>query len=330
LVALGILASLFEAVGVSLIIPVLQALSSQANDAALATGNFFVDLLSRPFAGISLEQRLQVIVAVMLALILLKNIVVYALAVSTSWLQIRLERDLRLAVFDQLMRVSYRFIVERSAGDLLTQLSTETSRTRMALQGIIQILAGLLLVVAYGALLLLISWPLTLVALTFLLGLSWILRWPAYAAHILGKDISRSSSQLSQVSVESLAAMRLIRAFGREPFERQRYRERVIELNEVQLRSAQLTYLTTPLAEVLSVTFLAVFLLPAARLIIGQSSLVVPLLLTFLFGLYRLLRRVAYLNALRVNVTLYLAGADAVARMSIKAKLSPYLTNGRT
>ena len=82
LVVLSILASLFEAIGVSLIIPVLQALSNQANDAALATGNYFVDLLSRPFAGVPPGKQLQVIAATMLGLILLKNIVTYTLVIA--------------------------------------------------------------------------------------------------------------------------------------------------------------------------------------------------------------------------------------------------------
>lgn len=327
LVALGILASLFEAVGVGLIIPVLQTLSDRPGDAGLLTGNFFVDLLSRPFVVIPPERRLQVIVAAILVLILLKNALTYALGVSTAWLQTRLERDLKVAVFDQLMRVSYRFIVERSAGDLLTQLSLETGRTGTAVQLITQMLAGLFLVVAYSLLLLAISWPLTLVAVTFLLLMSWALRWPARAARALGKEVSQVASRLSQVSVESLQAMRLVRTFGREAFEHRRYRASATDLRKVQLRSAQLGQLTTPLAEVLSVIFLAVFLLVASRIIITQSSLVVPLFLTFFFVLYRLLPRVAHLNAIRVQIALCLAGADSVVRM-LDPRDKPYIVSG--
>ena len=327
LVVFAILSSVFEAVGVSLIIPVLQSFSSQANEAAKVTDNFFVDLLSYPFVGFPPERRLQVIVAVIVVLIVLKNIVVYVLGLFTSWLRIHLERDLCLAVFDQLMRVSYRFITDRSVGDLLNHLAKETARAGVALQGMIQILAGFLLVVAYAILLLLISWPLTVVAVSFLLFLTWILRWPAHAARALGKEVTESSRRLSQVSVESLAAMRLIRAFGREPLERERYRARVIEMNTLQLRSARVTHLTTPLAEILSVIFLAAFLLLATPMIINQSNLLVPVLLTFLFVLYRLLPRVASLNAIRVNLALFMAGADAVARM-LDPRDKPYIVSG--
>lgn len=327
LIVLGITASLFEAIGISLIVPVLQALSSQVNGDASTAGNLLVDLLSRPFAGIPQKQRLPVIVAIMLVLILLKNVVTYALAVSTARLQIRLQRHLSMAVFDQLMRVGYRFIVERQTGDLLNHLNSETSRTGMALQVLIQMLTGLFLVAGYGALLLLISWPLTLVAIAFLLFLSWTLQLAARAARALGRDMSQVNSQLSQISVESLAAMRLVRCFGREPFERQRYHAKMVESGTLQLRSAKLGQLITPLSEVVSVAFLVVLLLLATHLVIRQSDLLLPLLLTFLFVLYRLLPRVALLNALRVQLAQHVAGAEAVSRM-LDLRDKPFVVSG--
>lgn len=327
LVALGVIASLFEAVSVSLLIPVLQTLSATGEAGAQATGQPILDLLNRPFAGMPGPQRLQVVVALMLGLIVVKNAVVYLLAVATAKVRARLERDLSLGVFDQLMRVGYRFITERHAGEFLAHLRIEPKRAGLALQGMTQCLESLCLVIAYTLLLLALSWPMTLVAVTFLLLLSWALRWPAHAARALGERITGAISRFEQTNTELMGAMRLIRGFGREPFERRRYQARLREMETLQVRSARLSHLPVPLAEVLSVAFLGICLLVAAPVIIARQPVAVPFLLTFLFIMYRLLPRVAYLNAARVDLALLLPSVATVARV-LDPQDKPYLLSG--
>lgn len=327
LVALGVVASLFETIGVSLLIPVLQMLSATAGGPSATAAHPMLEVLSRPFVGIPAERRLQVMVAAMLGLILVKNAVAYTLAIATATVRMRLERRLSLGVFDQLMRVGYQFIAERPAGEFLAHLRIQPKQAGLALQGMIQIFESLCLIIAYTLLLLAISWPMTLVAVAFLLALTWVLRWPARAARALGQRTTGLINRFEQTNAELVGAMRLIRAFGREPFERRRYQDRLCEMDAVQARAARLTNLPVPFAEVVSVAFLGIGLLAAAPAIISRQTVVVPLLLTFLFVLYRLLPRVAYLNARRVNVALLLPAAEAVARMLEKGD-KPYLTSG--
>ncbi|MBI2495552.1 MAG: ABC transporter ATP-binding protein [Candidatus Omnitrophica bacterium] len=297
LIVLGIVASFLETVGISLLIPVLGGLSPHSAMKAM-TGHFLMDALSHPFAQVPPAQRLQVIVTTMLGLILLKNLVSYVLAVWTEGTVISVERDLSLRVFDRLMTgTSYRLIARCPVGQLLTRLQSEPERAALALQGLIQMLSTLCLTTAYGVLLLLISWPLTLLTVALLLGLSWLLRWPAHRANAIGGRRSQAIAEVSQAGVEALSGMRVVRAFGREAFEQSRYRDRLRCVNALQLRGAGLVHLPFPLAESLSMTVLAVFLVMAAPRLVVQGGQMLPLLLTFLFVLYRLLPRVAYFHA---------------------------------
>src|SRR3989338_6310699 len=326
LIVLGIVASVFEAVSVSLMLPVLQALSTPV-EGAPGTGQPLLDLLSRPFTHVPAEQRLQVMVTIMLALILVKNVVVYVLAVATANLRTRLEHDLSLGVFDQLMRVGYRFITERPAGQFFAHLRTEPKQVGKAFESLMKMLENLCVILAYSGLLLAISWPMTLAAVAFLLALSWVLRGSANAARLVGKQLTQRLGQLEQTALELFGGMRLIRAFGRESFERQRFQQHLRGMEALQMRAARLAHLPVPLAEVLSVTCVGVCVFVAAPLVISRHTVVVPVLLTFLFVLYRLLPRVAYLNPPRVEVALLLGGAESVARL-LDPHDKPYLTSG--
>ncbi|PIQ84463.1 MAG: ABC transporter [Candidatus Omnitrophica bacterium CG11_big_fil_rev_8_21_14_0_20_63_9] len=326
-VALGVAASLLETVGVSLLLPILEALLRPAVETVTSTGNVLLDLFNRLFSGVPPAQRLQAMLLAMLALIVVKNLMNYRLATWAARLQFRVERDVSLSVFDQFTRVGLRWLTGQSTGDLLTLLTIEPERTGLAARDGLQLIVLGCLIAGYGALLLLISWPLTLLTGAMLAALSLVLRLPGYAAINLGGEVTRLAPHLSQVRVETLQGMRLVRAYGRAAYERERFKQLLDRMARLRIRAASLSNLPAPLAEVAGSALLVGLITIASRLVMAQRELVGPLLLAFFFVLYRLLPRVSQLHTLWVNLAFHLAGACAVKRV-LETSDKPYLASG--
>ena len=324
LLVLGVLTALLEGVGLGLVVPILQGLSA---DGTLSTGNPVIDTLSQPFAGVSPSRRLQVLMVVLLGVTALKNAAMYGHTCLSSWLQINLMRNLRVQIFDQLLRVGYQYFSDRRAGDVWNDLTTETNRTAQALYVLVQQTITMFFALSCVGLLLAISWQLTLLSVVMLGGLSLLLRGVVRKLHDAGKMISSSYGEHASVGLEALSAMRVIRLFGREDYERKRFDTVVQEANRADLRTVFLSSLMTPLSELFAMGMFAVVFLLAAQVFIQQNAAPLPLLLTFMFILYRLMPRVTQFNSNRAFLANNLPAVHAVVRMLSPAD-KPFVHSG--
>ncbi|MDA0747518.1 MAG: ABC transporter transmembrane domain-containing protein, partial [bacterium] len=275
---LGIASAILEGVGLGLLVPVLQGLTDSGN---VTSGNPVIDVLSRPFSDIPAENRLQVLMVVLLVVTALKTGVIFGHTALGEWLRINLMRNLRCQIFDQYLRVGYQFLAGQRAGDLWNDLTNETNRAGQLLTRFIQQIGILFFAVVCAGLLLAISWLLTLLAVVMLGGLSFVLRFVVRRSRLAGEQISKSYSHHASVGLEALSAMRVIRLFGREDFERDRFEGAVRDANRADLHTSLIGALVAPLSELFTMGMFALIFLLAARVFIQQTDAVLPLLLTF-------------------------------------------------
>ena len=299
LLALGVLSALLEGVGLGLLVPILHGLTT---DGPPISGNPVIDFLSRPFLAVAAEKRLQVLMLALLSLTVLKNGMIYTHTVLTTWLRANLIRHLRCRIFDQFLRVGYQYVTERRSGDLYNDLVNETNRTGQVMASLVQQVAIVLVAVICAGLLVAISWPLFLLVVGILGALSLLLGIVVKKTREAGELTSHAYARHASVTLEGLAAMRVIRLFGREDFERGRFADAVRLANRADLRSAAFKSLMAPLSEIVAMGLFTLILFAAARVFIRQADALLPLLLTFLFILYRLMPRVNQFNNNRATI----------------------------
>ena len=110
------------------------------------------------------EDRLTLIPVAVFAAIVAKNCLLYVNSVLFSWLNSQVGHRLRSGIFNQLLTVSYGFVERSESGKLLNTLTTETWRAGDALSAFVDLLVACCTILIFITLLLLISWPLTLMA----------------------------------------------------------------------------------------------------------------------------------------------------------------------
>ena len=149
-----------------------------------------------------------------------------------------------------------------------------------------------------------------LVAGSGALLIALLVRLVASRCRRFGGMAVQASAALSQRTLEALAAMRIIRLFGRETYEQKRYDRASGEKRLAWLRIEVATALVPPMSEILhTVLFLGVLLFA------WQAAISVAIILAFLLLLYRLQPYARRLDEYRAELAALLPAIAEVAKL---------------
>jgi subfamily B ATP-binding cassette protein MsbA len=231
---------------------------------------------------------------------------------------------LRTGIFNQLLSTSYSFLETQESGNLLNTLATETWRTGQALGILVNLIISICTIFVFTTLLLLISWKLTLLVALGLGLISTTIQLVTRKVKNLGQQALEVNKILGNRMWEGLAGMKVIRAFGRESYEQERFDVASTEVRNTFLKLDMLSGVVNPLSEVLSVVLL-LYILVVALL---QDRAALPTLLSFIFILYRLQPQVKQLDSYRVGLMALTSSVEDVMSLLDRSD-KPYIHSGQ-
>jgi len=322
IIILGILSALSEGLGISLFIPLLQSLDQTKSQ--VVSGDFFVFFVNRLFIHVLPNHRFLIITLCIFGSILLKNCLSYSNAILFAWLNSLISHRLRAGVFKQLLSVSYGFLESNELGKLMNTLATETWQTSRALGVLVSLVINVCTIFVFAILLLLISWQLTLLVAVALVLISLIIQLVTREVESLGQQTVQVNQILANRMWEGLGGMKVIRAFGRESYEQERFNLASKDVRNTFLKLDVLSGVINPLSEVLSAALLLCILVIALL----QDWAALPTLLTFIFILYRLQPQVKQLDGARLGLVALMSSVkDVMSFLDHSDK--PYVRSGK-
>jgi len=317
IVALAVLAFFFEGIGIGLLIPLVDTLLGGAT--RTGDGGLFDRVITTLGDYLPAEQRLAWIAGLVFLLILLKTVVIYAHHALSARLGSRVARDLRDRLFRRTFAVGLLTVQQLGIGRLHNTIDAQVTRVAEALYSLTSIAASLAAASVFFALLLVISWPLTLAVIAGAAAISLVMLAVRRAAERIGRVSVVANDAVSGRIVESLTHHRLVLAMGTEAVEQARFSQTTEGLRRALLRLEALRGLVVPLGELLY--------LPLMFAVIGLGlafGLGLPALLAFLLLLYRLQRHLRELDSLRVELAGF-AGPieDVVSLLDLEDPTAP-------
>jgi subfamily B ATP-binding cassette protein MsbA len=323
LVVLSVLASLAEGLGVGLLIPFLHALIG-GGDAAAGGGppGPVVAWLTGYGEAFESGNRLTIVAGAIVALAAVRSAVIYADAAASAWISGGLAHSLRIGLMRQVLDVDYEFLCRTDNGALLNTIDNETGRTTAAISCLFGMMTQVSMITVFVALLLLISWPLTLIVGAGMLLISAFGFGLARRASAISDEAVVASQRLSERSLEIFDGMRIIRAFGQQRRETRRFSGASEQVRGTEFRLDLITGLVHPALEILYAPLFVGVLLLAARYHTG-----VPATLVFLLLLYRLQPYVKGLNHSRMRLAA-LSGAVRNVVSLLDRSDKPYTQSG--
>jgi ATP-binding cassette, subfamily B, bacterial MsbA len=321
IIFLGIISYLAEGLGISLLIPFLRTLQPTDNQAI--ANNPFINAIDGVFSGIPESNRALVITLCILLAIFIKASISYIYTSLCYWLQYNASHRLRQQIFQQLMRGGQSFWDANRCGELISTLGQETERACIALQNFVWLIIDLCMIVVFISLLLLISWKFTIFVAGALLLISLIIRRITSRVQRLGKERVKASKEYQSVMVEGLTGIKTIQGFGRETYEEKKFERKSKKVRDISIKIWMLSAIAEPLSEGLGV---AIFL--CLMLIALQNQIPLPILLTFVFMLYRLQPQVKKFDGHRIQLISYSSSVSDVFGLMQRSR-SSYISSGK-
>jgi subfamily B ATP-binding cassette protein MsbA len=322
MVALGVLASLAEGLGIGLLIPVLDEVVS-AGGADPSQGP--LTLLVRDLTSwIPADYRLVTLASVIIGLVALKAAILVANTGVSAWISGRVAHDQRVAMSTALLESDYAFVSLRERGQLVNLMETQTYRIGEAMTMLAGFVSASCTVLVFAILLGLLSWHLALIVLIVVLPVSFFVRLMTRRSRRLGDMLVQAHSRLSTRVLELIGSLRTIRLFNGEGAEAARLRASSDEVRGATFRTELLTGAIQPTVEFLYVPVFLAVLGYSLHAGIGVSSL-----FAFLALLYRLQTPLKRLDHMRVALPSYATAIEELDRLQQESRAHPAHTGTR-
>lgn len=238
-------------------------------------------------------------------------------------------RDIRNQLYQKITSLPLGFFSEERKGDIIARMSGDVQEIERSIMSSLDMLfKNPVLIIAYFATLLVISWQLTLFTILFVPIMGWIMGK-------VGRKLKRKSKEaqslwsdtMSQVE-ETLGGLRIIKAFCAEEKMNKRfdkinsdYRNQILRVNTRQ-------QMAHPMSEFLGTVMIIIVLWFGGILVLNQQVLSGPTFIYYLVILYSIINPLKDFSKAGYNIPKGLASMERVdkillAESDIKEKENP-------
>ena len=185
--------------------------------------------------------------------------------------------DLRIKLFAHIQDFSFANLDQMQTGQLMTRLSSDVDMVRMFVgSGLALFLRALLMIFGSLVMMLIIDWQLALIMIV-LLPLAGLLIWGLlHLSQPMFTVVQQKLSAINNIVQENLAGVEVVRAFVREHFEMDRFKQYNDDYMDENIRVGQLMAMAIPLLTILAsvgmvaVTWFGGLSVISDRLTLGQ------------------------------------------------------------
>jgi ABC-type multidrug transport system fused ATPase/permease subunit len=217
---LTIIVSVLDGIGLALIVPLVELLVGLESSASAVP---IIRWVESAFEWFGFELSIGMLVAVILALQVVRVIGLALQMWLTTLLGARFERTLRVEAYDALIKTSWLHFTAQKSGELVNVLIPQSQRAGGTIRAYSTALASLFTIGIYFTGAILISWDLSLIAAGYTLLVVIALSYFLVISRRRGIRIAAELGKMSVESSESFGGMKAIKAAGLEQHASRRF-----------------------------------------------------------------------------------------------------------
>ncbi|MBV4478122.1 lipid A export permease/ATP-binding protein MsbA [Pseudomonas sp. B2M1-30] len=229
---------------------------------------YFVDGLSNPeavlFPTVPYLRDLQLLQAVPLLIILIaawQGLGSYLGNYFLAKVSLGLVHDLRIQLFNNLLTLPNRYFDKHNSGHLISRITFNvTMVTGAATDAIKVVIREGMTVIFLFASLLFMNWKLTLVMVAILPLIAVMVRTASKKFRKQSKKIQAAMGDVTHVASETIQGYRVVRSFGGETYEEQRFLNASQSNTDKQLRMTRTGAIYTPMLQLVIYSAMAVLM----------------------------------------------------------------------
>ena len=300
-------------------------------DAASANAEYYIRAM---IGDIGQEMTLLVIGLFLVFATMLKTGAYFISSATVIPIRTGVVRDIRNQLYRKITSLPLGFFSEERKGDIIARMSGDVQEVESSIMSSLDMLfKNPILIVAYFATLMFVSWQLTLFTLVFVPLMGWVMG-------MVGRKLKQKSIKaqalwsdtMSQVE-ETLGGLRIIKAFCAEEKMNRRfdrinsdYRENVRRVNTRQ-------QMAHPMSEFLGTVMIVIVLWFGGMLVLGGNGLSGPTFIYYMVILYSIINPLKEFSKASYNIPKGLASMERIdkilkAENTIREKPQPVRVAG--
>jgi len=257
----------------------------------------------------------KMLVAIPLAIIIVavvKGLSSYGQSFFMGYVGQGIVRDIRKKLYDHILTLPVNYFSSTPTGILISRLTNDVNLLQTTTsEAIATVLKQSLTIIVLGAVVVSLDWKLALAA-------SVAMPLSVYPMRKLGKKMKKISTQ-GQVSMgamttllhEAIAGIRIVKAFGMEGYESERFHGENQTYTKNQLRTIKVRAISSPLMETLGAVAFAVTIWYAAYRI-NHGTLKPEIFISFFASVIMFYQPIKALNGVNLNIQQGMAAAKRI------------------
>ena len=271
----------------------------------------FQVLLDKGFVGKPTFSLWLVPVAV-IGIFVIRGASTFASSYLMTWVTTRILNEVRGQMFARMLDFPLAFYATNSVGKVINSIMFEVQGiTDMVTRIFSSIIRSALTVLGLLAWLLYLNWVLTIVTLILLPLLAVVVRFTSRNLKKLNQDSLRVNAELTQVIEESTRAQQVIKIFGGQDFEKQRFHESSENLRRYTMRMTKTFSSTVPITQFMTASAVAIVIV-MALIQSGNGQITVGGFVSFITAMLMLLTPLKQLAEVNGPLQRGMAAAEAV------------------
>ncbi len=161
--------------------------------------------------------------------------------------------DIRNVLFEKIQSLSFAYHDRTQAGQLMTRLTSDVEQVRTFIAGgLMQFIGALIMIIGSLIALFSMNWQLAIVAILFIPPSVVVLGYFMRVVRPMWEEIQLRLGALNVVLQENISGVRLVKAFGREAYEQERFGHKHDALIDMNLKSVKAMASSFPLIFLIS------------------------------------------------------------------------------
>lgn len=208
---------------------------------------------------------IRLIPLLLVAVFIVRGISDFIGKVAMEWIAHRVVMDLRSALFARLLTLPTRYFDDHSAGNLLSRLTYDVNQVMTATtQALATLIKDGLSVIGLLGWMLYLNWQLSLMAFLIAPSIAVIMRAVSRRLRRLSRELQEMMGDLNHVIDEVLQGHKVIKIFGGQDYEQERFHRVNNRVRQFNLKLATVSEASGPLVQLLTIMALGAVIYFAA------------------------------------------------------------------
>lgn len=240
-------------------------------------------------------------------LMVIRALAGFASGFSMRWIARRVVENLRIDTFTQLMRLPINYFDKQSTGTIVSKLTFDAEQmASAATKSALSMIRDTLTILGIVGYMLYLDWRLTFIFAFVVPLMAFYLKKMHPHLHLAAQEVQSSIGEMTKVSEEAISGQRIVKIFGAQDYENDRFGRVAAKNRRMQIRLARLSGLNSMVIELLAAVSLGLVVYYAVgRFSAGEFA-------AFVGALLMLLAPIKGLTSINEDMQVALAAAQSV------------------